>query len=749
MFLLSLAFLCGVLFLQHFSFLPSLKWAVLTILAVVFLKLFYWRYTQWLAFFILGFTWSLLYATFILSHRLPPSLEGKTLVITGTVASIPNVEDHHRTCFLFRTSQYKIKLSWQDVPFLLHMGDQLQLSVRLKRIHGLENPGSSDHEAFSLAEGIDAQGYVINHSQAYRLASNNPYYFLGRIRQFIRDQLTLHLPPGIATTWIIALMVGVREGVTSNDWQVLRNTGTNHLIAIAGLHLGFISAMTYGLISRLWRRIPHFCLILPAQEAGSIATLIMAFIYSALAGFSIPTERAFIMLGLFLWMTLFRKKIFYFQILGLTLFALLFLNPLSVLTASFWMSFYCMAFILYVLNGQVNPHRFWWQHGRIQWLLAVGLIPFNIWFFQECSLISIVANAIAIPAIGFLILPLIFFSILIVLFSKTIGFFMLTGVGYLIQCLWHILTFLSHFPFAAFYYSIPTIPILLLTTIGILILLVPNGIRGRWLGAFWLLPCFYYPEHPIALGELRFTLLDVGQGLSTVIQTQKHVLVFDTGAKLSDQYDMGNNVVLPFLRSEGIRKIDMLVISHGDNDHSGGAAALMQQIPITTIKSSVLPSQYCLAGTSWVWDQVTFTFLYPDRSQLGLGNNSSCVLQIKNRSQTILLTGDIEKSAEYYLLKQKENLSATILVAPHHGSKTSALDEFIDQVNPKIVLFAVGYRNQYHLPSVSVIKKYQDRHILQYDSVKMGAIQFDLKNGKTLIPHLYRLEHQKYWTTVV
>lgn len=262
---------------------------------------------------------------------------------------------------------------------------------------------------------------------------------------------------------------------------------------------------------------------------------------------------------------------------------------------------------------------------------------------------------------------------------------------------------------------IPNTWILLTACLGILIVLLPAGFPGKWLGVFWFLPFIFYQYPAPDVGEVWFSLLDVGQGLSAVIQTKHHVLVFDAGPKFTPNYDMGESVVAPFLRSIGTHKIDMLVISHPDNDHLGGAPSLFHYFKIKNTKTSApdrllpFPSEYCLRGQSWEWDKVNFTFLYPTLDNLNLDNDSSCVLLVTNKAnKSILLTGDIEKFAEKYLIQNDiKKLSADILIAPHHGSKTSVVDEFIEWVNPHYVLFPVGYRNRYHFPHQNVVEKYQ------------------------------------------
>lgn len=760
----ALAFLSGIMILQDFSFLPSIH-VVLTliVLAILFLFLCHsgWFFLKWPALCMLGFAWCFIYINFQSTWHLPDSLEGKTLTVTGWVASIPE-SDEKRSTFLFAIDHVQsaqgienphglIHLSWQDPKQKLQAGDQWQFSVRLKKIHGLMNPGGFDYEAWSLQEGIRASGYIY-HDDVKLLSSHWYHYPLLRIRQSLYTKLLTVLPKSDTSVWIPALVLGIRCDISSENWQVLRKTGTNHLMAIAGLHIGFMCSLIYTLFNWLWRQYPTLTLKIPAQHAAGFAAIVMAIIYSTLAGFSLPTQRACLMLILFFLVSLMRRSISAWYIWSATLFIILLINPLSILTDSFWLSFASVALIIYSMSGRLAPSGLWWKFGRLQWVLTLGLIPLSVWFFQECSFVSFIANSIAIPWVGLLIVPITLLGCFILLFSIKMGGMILTLADALLGLLWKILVYLSHLSWVSWYHTVPHLFLLILACISITILLLPTGFPGRWLSILGFIPFFLYQPLKPALGEAWVTLLDVGQGLSAVIQTQKHILIFDTGSHLSNNFDMGEQVVLPFLHTLDVRDIDMMVISHGDNDHSGGAKAIMANLPVLTLKTS-RPALFskpfvstCLQHDTWQWDGVDFSFLYPTMEQLGLNNNSSCVLKVSAKNHQLLLPGDIEKKAEKYLVSEiSDKLNADILVAPHHGSKTSGVGEFINAVHPKMVLFPVGYRNQYHFPNQTVVDQYKKLGVERYDSVSGGAIQIKLTDDSELMPMLYRKLHPHYW----
>lgn len=747
-----LAFLAGDLTLQTFSSLPSLT-LIFGITIIVIIICFYFKRYLPLA-FMLGFAYTAWYAHNILSWELPKELEGKPHLVTGCVASIP-VTDYKQVHFLFalENTSALIRLSAQNFPQLFHVGDKWQLQVRLKRIHGSQNAGAFDYEAWAMQKGLRASGSIIS-SVENKFLSHHWYHFpIAQIRERLLVKMQKHLPDSVGSPWLIALVIGERIGIKPDDWQVLRNTGTNHLMAIAGLHIGMIAGFAHTLVSIVWRCIPTLVLLFPAQLAGGCAALFTAFLYSALAGFSIPTQRACIMLTVFIIALLLRRNISAWTAWSLAMILVLLLNPLSVLTESFFLSFATIALIIYGMSARLAPTGWWWKWGRVQWVIGLGLIPITLALFQECSLVSFLANSVAIPWLGIFILPFCFLSGIFLFLYEPFGAILLFIASKSLAGLWCVLSWFSHFHFAAWQQAIPNTGIFLLTVLAFILLLIPAGMPGRWLGMLWLLPLVLYQYPTPEKGNFWLTLLDVGQGLSVVVQTKSHVLVYDAGPKYSENFDMGASVVVPYLRTNGTKTLDMLVVSHGDNDHIGGAPFIIHSLPVTMIKTSVPEkitnhtAELCLAGTAWEWDGVKFDFIYPTVNELHLGNDSSCVLRVSNGTHAILLTGDVEKFAEKQMLqKVPQYLPASILIAPHHGSKTSGVEQFVNAVHPSYVLYATGYRNRYHFPHVSVVRSYTEMNSQQFSTAECGEIQFRLDRNKMIAPPLlYRTEKQRYW----
>lgn len=754
MFLFAMGFLIGDVYLQSFPHLPD-KYLIdiLMTLAMMILLIFpsWRRYLLIPCALLLGFSWSAWYGMSLLSYSLPKNGEGKVITVTGYVASLP-VTDRWQTSFIFATDTTRFKLSWRNNTKKLIVGDQWKLNVRLKRIHSTQNPGTFDYEAWALQNGIRATGYVIEKSHHEWLSHSHYRYFVNQLRQKLQQRIQSASPNSKTAPWLMALMIGERQGILQESWQVLRNTGTNHLMAIGGLHIGIISGLAYAVVSWCWRRSSWLLLRCPAQIAGISAAFVMALFYSALAGFSIPTQRACLMLSIFTLSALLRRHTHLVQVWSLTLLIVLVWSPLSVLTESFWLSFGTIALIIYGMTGRIAPSGWWWKWGRVQWVIGIGLIPLTLLFFQQCSFSGFMANCIAIPWLGCCVLPLCFLSGIGLIVYPPMGHILLILADKSLSILWSILTWISQLPFTVWHIAIPSWKIFFLFLGGFLLLQLPRSFPGKWLGLFWLLPLLLFkPPVPLS-GDYWMTLLDVGQGLALVVQTHAHTLVFDAGPKINDHLDTGENILVPYLYTRGIKNIDMLVVSHGDNDHIGGAMALRHSFSVAKIVTSVpemLPSsetRTCLSGEGWDWDGVNFTFLYPTTDDLHLGNDASCVLRIDNGTDKVLLTGDIEKYAEKKLLEKPDQLSADVLVAPHHGSKTSGLKEFIAAVHPKFVLYAIGYRNRYHFPHLTVINAYAKIRATQLDTATSGAIAFQFTHKASFqSPELYRVVHKRYW----
>jgi competence protein ComEC len=384
----------------------------------------------------------------------------------------------------------------------------------------------------------------------------------------------------------------------------------------------------------------------------------------------------------------------------------------------------------------------------------VGLLPLSLLWFRQYALNGILANIVAIPWISLVTTPLAMAGVALVNLNETLGEFCLALAGITLRLIWPLLEWLGQWHVAIWHQAAPSLWTFAAGLAGTIILLLPAGIPWRWVGILWLLPLLLPVRAVPEEGEFWFTLLDVGQGLAAVVHTRNHTLVYDTGARFSDDFNAGSTVVAPYLRQAGVAHIDRLIVSHGDNDHIGGAADLLQAWPDTVVLSSVPLTdahrswRRCRAGQHWEWDGIEFRMLNPEDVSSATENNQSCVLRISNGDYSILLPGDIEKETESRLVRVYRNeLSATVLVAPHHGSKTSSTMAFIDAVQPRLVLFPAGYRNRYRFPNQDIMRRYEIRGSRSYDTGRDGAVLIRLGRSG-IAATVWRREARRFWHTV-
>jgi competence protein ComEC len=749
----TLLYLAGVLLVQQLPTLPAIQWLMVGIVIVGLMAwLRFWRGL----FFMMGITWAVLFAMNRLSDRLPESLEGIDIPVKGVIADLPE-QDEKRARFDFvitdstRDLPSKVKLSWYYPRHEIKAGQHWSFTVKLKRPHGNLNPGAFDYERWLFMEGIGATGYVRNNPAPALLPDEPAWYSISAGRQRIVDRLS-QLPGDTQSIALVkALAIGDGSSIPQAQWEVFRKTGTLHLMVISGSHIGLIAGLVYLVVLRLWAWTN--LLAWPPQRVAALSALAVAILYSALAGFSIPAQRAVVMLAVFMAAIILQRNTHSLNTLAIAMFAVLLLDPLAVLSAGFWLSFLAVAVIVYAVAGRLGKPGYFEGVIKINWATTVALSPLLLFFFQQVSIIAPLANLIAVPVVSFLAVPLSLLTVMVMFVSPALAGKLLFLVDAVLQGLWWILDELASAPLSAINHAEPSVWALCFAIPGVLIMLAPAGMPARWLGLLMFLPlAFTKPEQP-ETGNFKMTLLDVGQGLSAVVQTSHHVLVYDTGAKFSEQSDMGQSVLLPFLRKQGVDRIDSLVVSHGDNDHIGGAESLLAGIEVEQVLTSV-PRQLsshspvaCAAEQSWNWDGVIFTVLSPRPPGFVSENDNSCVLKIQSEKNSVLLTGDIEAAAESWLVGvYGEQLKADVLIAAHHGSKTSSTLTFLQTVQPDYVLIPAGYRNQFGFPHQSVLKRYQDIKAKWLNVADQGAI-FVEADKESLAVQSMRTVESKYWNS--
>ena len=758
----TIAFLMGIVAAQQCPQTPNSAWLLLLPVSLL-LSIIAKRWLKPVFAFLVGFIWVFTYVLFFSHYTFPQDLEGKELLLEGTIASIPKTSSRSLR-FEFNTQlnnkPYRFRLSWyekRDKP--PRAGEYWRLRIKLKRPHGTLNPGGFDFERSLYRHGISATGYVRRDEINGRIDELPKFLTLekmvARLRQYISDSLRERLKDSSHQGLIEALAIGNRDRITSSEWNILTRTGTIHLVAISGLHIGLVAGLVFFLVRFVASRSKILLRYFPAQVPAAACAIVAAFIYAMLAGFSIPTQRAFLMVCVVMISLICRRTILPSNVLAVSMLVILSLDPMSVLDFGFWLSFSAVAIIIFSMTGRVRSanHIIGW--GKIQSVIAVGMLPISLLFFQKISIAAPIANLLAVPIVSFITVPTTLLGTITLDILPLLSEQLLYLATASLTILWLILEWLSLQSWSIIETHAPVAWTLLPATVGAVWLLMPRGIPARWLSIILFLPALLITQERPKQDELRLNLIDVGQGLSVFIETRNHSLVYDTGPRYSSRFDSGKNIIIPFLKSQGITELDTLIVSHGDNDHSGGAEAITQLLKVRKIYTGANPERWqhidakqCRSGEFWQWDGVNFRFLHPVEGDIVGGNNSSCVLQIHIGSHAILLPGDIEARAEHELVARlADNLQSDLLISPHHGSKTSSSNEFISQVAPKMILVGNGYRNRYRFPHDEVISRYEKAGITWFETAKQGAISLSMTGDGLGKPVFWRNNMQRYWHT--
>ncbi len=771
-----LAFAAGVWVLQQQAALPG--WNVLAGLAAVsagltfaVLKLRFGgrRALAVMAAALAGFAWAAALGQARLADALPEANEGRDIRVTGVVAGLPQAyENGVRFDFAVESSDAavpsRISLAWYRGWRLeesdewhalqeLHAGERWQLVVRLKRPHGNLNPQGFDYEAWLFERGVRATGYVRADDGNRRLAAfvARPAYGVERLREAVRARFLRALPEHDYAGVLVALAVGDQRAIDGGLWQIFARTGISHLMSISGLHVTMVAALGAWLVSFFWRRRPALMLRLPAQKAAAAAGWATAFAYCLLAGFGVPAQRTLFMLSvvaLALWLG---RAASGSRVLALALLLVLLADPWAVLSAGFWLSFGAVALLFFVSSGRLAPRHWLAEWGRAQWAVTLGLIPALLALFQQFSLVSPIANAVAIPVVSFVVTPL-------ALIAAVLPFDALLLLAHQILAgLMAFVEWLAGLPLAVWQQHAPPVWAVGLAALGCAWLLLPRGFPARGVGALLIFPLVLVEPARPAVGELRLTVLDVGQGLAVHAQTASHDLVYDTGPQFSPDANSGNRILLPYLRAAGVRRLDGLILTHEDKDHSGGALSLLDGLPVAWTSSS-LPDDHpfreapghrpCIDGQAWEWDGVRFEMLHPEAtgyaSAKRKSNDMSCVLKVSSAYGSALLTGDIETISEQALSKrQGERLRADVLLAPHHGSRTSSSPAFLAATGAKTVVFPVGYRNRFRHPNEAVWRRYEETGAQLLRTDRDGAVTVEFAVPRRLT--FERAARRRYW----
>jgi competence protein ComEC len=722
--------------------------------------------TAALTFAVAGFFWAAAFAHWRLSDQLGENWEGRDVEVLGVVADMPQDLRHGRRFALDVLQVFtlgaelpeRVSVAWYGPPDVVpsfRAGQVWRVTLRLHRPHGNSNPGGFDAEAWMLERRIHASGYIKN-QPAPRLLSDMAWrggYAVERLREIIREELGAALGERRQAGVIIALAIGDQRAIPADQWQVFTRTGVSHLLSVSGLHITMLAGLVFVLASKLWRRSAWLMLRMPAMRAATLAGFLAALAYALLSGFAVPAQRTVYMLAVVATALWFGWSTRPSAVLALAAALVVMVDPMAVISAGFWLSFGAVAIILLAGGGRMQPAGWLIAWARTQWAVTLALIPFMLAMFQQISLVSPLANAFAIPLVSLVVVPLSIAGALV-------PWDAIAQLAHWVMsvCMWP-LEKLAALPGAVWQQHAPPPWAIPLAVAGAVWMLLPRGFPARWAGGGFLLPLFMsVPQQPAA-EEIWLSVLDVGQGLAAVVRTREHALVFDSGPAIAERIDAGSRIVVPYLRYVGVRQLDALVISHSDLDHAGGALSVIEALPLGRLHAS-LPDQHpirlavaesgnCVAGQSWNWDGVRFEFLHPAADSHAdpkiKDNDRSCVLRVAGKYGSVMLSADIERGSEHHLVNTRAaSLKSDVLIAPHHGSRTSSTPDFLRAVAPALIVIPVGHRNRFGHPHPLVSARYRALGAQVYRTDLGGAIS--VKIGATGIDtYSWRDQARRYW----
>jgi competence protein ComEC len=697
-----------------------------------------WRGRRPWSAFALGLLLTVLHGRALLEERWPRERHGSDHAVEGIVASLPE-RDGEAQRFLFepadRELPRRIRVAWYRSAEVVRGAECWRFTLRLRTPHGSLNPGGFDYEAWLLRQGIGATATVRDAARC-----EAPGSALLAARQRIAGHLHAALRPGPAAGVLAAITVGDTSGIRGADWELFRQTGTTHLVAISGFNVAIVAGVAFFLCRWLWAAWPALCLRLPAQRAGLLGSALVAGGYALLAGFEPPVQRAVLMLWLVLAAAWLHRLSQPARVLALAWIVLLACDPLGVASPGLWLSFAAVGAIFYVSLGRLRAPGAWHGLVLLQLVIALALAPLTLFFFQGGSAIGPLVNLLAVPFFA-LLTPWALAALLLLLAWPAAGLPLLRAAATALDLFHAALTAAAQVP-APWLAASPAPAALLLAAGAVVLLFAPRGLPLRPLGLACLLPLLVSPR-AAPRGGFELTALDVGQGLAVVVRTERHTLLYDAGPAFEDGFDAGASVVAPFLLHSGVRTLDLLLLSHGDNDHAGGVAAVRARLEVRRELGTGRGAP-CRAGESWQWDGVRFDVLHPDAGGWH-DNDSSCVLRVRG-AYTALLAGDIEAAAEEELLGAGTRLRADVLVSPHHGSRTSSTAGFVDAAQPQVVIHSAGWRHHFRHPRPEVVARYAAAGARQHVTGQGGAISVwrDPGSGQIEVEE-FRREAARWW----
>lgn len=745
------AFALGVAVLQR---LPSLPDMGLSLFLMVLSALLFLRYRRVavLAAFLFGAAFAAWSSGIALNQRLPMSESGTRGQVIAEITDLPQRDGNqwqfeakiHRSGDFPSLVGRRIKLGWYRTDTLLRSGDIRHLEVTLRTPNGVYNPGGFDAEQRALQKRWAAQGYV--RKEIGHVGQKNT---IDRFRDALSGQIRRQLGE-VTARFVTALALGDTRLLQDADWEVLRLTGITHLIAISGFHVGMVAMAAVWAVLFFYRLWPSLALRWPQPTATAWMAMLAAGMYAAFAGFALPTVRTALMISVFMTCRLLGRHCTVTHAVALSMAVMLLWDPISILTPGFWLSFGGVLLLIAFMPSEGGQGIFR-PFMRAQCVASLGLLPLTIGFFEQTTVIGPLVNLLAIPWISLIVVPL---ALLGCLFSgvPVIAELFWQAGAMLMQVFWILLQWLQTLPWSSRTIPESSMAAVVIGLVGACLLLMPGQVPGSRMGALLLLPMLFPKMDYVPEGQLRVAMMDVGQGTAVLVRTKRHTLLYDTGAGLPGGFSRGQTTVLPALRALGVRHLDKVVVSHGDNDHAGGLTAVRDGVAIDRIDASWralpanVPHHECLAGQYWQWDSVQFMYVWPILRSNDNDNDQSCVLWIRGAGRSLLLTGDISAEAEAQMLAHYGDwLRAEVLLVPHHGSAGSSSEAFIAAMKPRIALISSGFQNRFRHPRPDVLERYRNAGVHTVNTVDTGWAELAGTPEGWLWSRRTRLDDRRYW----
>ncbi len=731
----------------------------------------------------LGFAYAAGHAAWRMADELAFDDEGRDVAVIGVIASLP-VKLERGVRFELDVEQVapsvrvpsRVLLGWYSSGLggesAVRPGERWAFTVRLKRPHGAMNPGGFDFEAWMLERNLRASGYVRagrNDPPAVRLQTMvwTPRYAIERARSNLREQLQPKLAGKRYGGVLLALVLGDQRAITDADWTLFNRTGIGHLVSISGLHITMIASLVGVAVGALWRRSPVLLARAAAQTAAVLAGLMGALLYALLAGWGVPAQRTVVMLATVGAAWIFSSRIGAAMSLALAATLVCVLDPWAVLAPGFWLSFGAVAAILWVVQGRAvraaasGVRALLRAAARVQIAVTLALVPATVLLFHQLSIVSPLANAVAIPVVSWAVTPLALLGAALAVLPVPVSLLsepVLGAADAIFAIVAVLLQWAASFAWANVPVATPPLALVVLAAVGVIWLLAPPGWPARAAGGVAMIPMFVWPAMRAAENEVWVTALDVGQGSAVLVETKDQTWLYDAGPRYSADTDAGERLILPYLRHRGFGRLDGLIVSHLDSDHSGGAASILRALPVDRVISSIASGhpvlgarsgvERCAAGMGWSSAALTFAVLHPalsDYEAKRSTNSMSCVVLITSGETRLLLTGDVPLADELAMLAREPALRADWLAVPHHGSRSSSGALLLDTLSATTAVAQAGYRNRFRHPDPEITARYEARKIRFFRTDHAGALQWRFARDGSSAVASSRQAEARYW----